>query len=256
MMIAEKRRQQILKLIEEHGAIRISNLGKRFNVTDMTIRRDIDFLSQQGLVNRVHGGAISEKEGNLPLATTFLKRNREFRPEKERIANKARAFVSADDTIIIDGGSTNECFARALNPALHLRIITHGLNIAHIISEQENHELYVPGGMLNRLTMTFTGREVEAMYEEVNADTLFLCASGVSLNKGLTDPVWLDASIKKTMIRSSKSVILLLDSHKFELVSSRTFASLNEVDIVITDNRLDPVIQSKYISAGVKLITA
>jgi len=256
MMIAEKRRQEILKLIEEHGAIRISNLGKSFNVTDMTIRRDIDFLSEQGLVNRVHGGAISEKEGNLQLATTFLKRNREFRPEKERIANKARSFVNADDTIIIDGGSTNECFARVLSPTLPLRVVTHGLNIAHIIAEQANHELYVPGGMLNRLTMTFSGREVEAMYEEVNADTLFLCASGVSLENGLTDPVWLDTSIKKTMIRSSSRVILLIDSHKFELVSSRTFASLNEVDIVITDNRLDPVIQNKYGSAGVKLLIA
>ncbi|MBN2323445.1 MAG: DeoR/GlpR transcriptional regulator [Spirochaetes bacterium] len=256
MMIAEKRRQQILSLIEEHGAIRISNLGKRFNVTDMTIRRDIDFLSQQGLVNRVHGGAISEKEGNLQLATTFLKRNREFRPEKERIASRACSFVSAGDTIIIDGGSTNECFARALSPALHLKIVTHGLNIAYSIAAHENHELYVPGGMLNRLTMTFTGREVEAMYEEVNADTLFLCASGLSLKKGLTDPVWLDTSIKKTMIRSSRKVILLLDSHKFELVSSRTFASPDEVDIVITDNKLDPAIRSKYQSAGVKLIIA
>ena len=256
MMIAEKRRQEILKLIEEQGAIRISNLGKRFNVTDMTIRRDIDFLSEQGLVNRVHGGAISEKEGSLQLATTFLKRNREFRPQKELIAQKACSYVSAGDTIIIDGGSTNECFARALAAAPSLRVITHGLNIAHILSDQENHELYVPGGKLNRLTMTFFGREVEAMYEEVNADTLFLCASGASLEKGLTDPVWLDASIKKMMIRSSGRVILLLDSHKFEMVASRTFASLDEVDIVITDDRLDPSIRDRYRSSGVNLVIA
>jgi len=255
-MIAEKRRQEILKLIEEHGAIRISNLGKKFNVTDMTIRRDIDFLSQQGLVNRVHGGAVSEKEGSLHLATTFLKRNKEFRAEKEQIAKKAGTFVSAGDTVIIDGGSTNECFARVLSPTLPLRVITHGLNIARIVAEHENHELYVPGGKLNKLTMTFSGREVESMYEEVNADTLFLSASGVSLDKGLTDPVWLDPSIKKTMIRSSSMVILLLDSHKFEFVSSRTFASLHDIDIAITDKRLDPGILDRYRSAGVKLLIA
>jgi DeoR/GlpR family transcriptional regulator of sugar metabolism len=253
-MIAEKRRQEILRLIEEQGSIRISNLGKRFNVTDMTIRRDIDFLSDLGMVKRVHGGAISEGEGNINLATTFLKRNREYKPEKERIGTRAQDFVENNTTIIIDGGSTNECFANKLDPQKKLRIVTHGLNIAWILSENENHELFVPGGILNRLTMTFTGREVESIYEELNADILFLSASGVSLAKGLTDPAWLDTSIKKAMIRSSKKVVLLIDSHKFELVSSRTFAALQEVDTIITDESLGEDTAGIYRENGINLI--
>jgi DeoR/GlpR family transcriptional regulator of sugar metabolism len=256
MMIAEKRRQEILKLIEKHGAIRISNLGKTFDVTDMTIRRDIDYLSNKGLVNRVHGGAVSEREGNLQLATTFLKRNQENRPEKERIAKKAQLYVSENSTIIIDGGSTNEFFARALDPNINLKIITHALNIAWILSENENHEIFVPGGRLNRLTMTFSGREVETMYEEINADILFICASGLSIDKGLTDPMWLDTSIKKAMIGSSSKVILLIDSHKFDLVSSRTFADLKDIDVVITDSNLDQELNDNYLTAGVKLVVA
>jgi len=255
-MIAEKRRQEILRLIEEQGSIKISNLGKKFNVTDMTVRRDIDYLSERGLIKRVHGGAVSENDQSVNLATTFLKRNREFTLEKESIGLKAQEFVKNNQTIIIDGGSTNESFAKKLNPALHLKIITHALNIAWLLSRNENYDLFVPGGILNRLTMTFTGREVERVYEELNADILFASASGISLEKGITDPTWLDTSIKKTMIRASKQVILLIDSHKFELVSSRTFASANEADIIITDNNLNPEIREKYIEAGINLVLA
>jgi DeoR family fructose operon transcriptional repressor len=254
-MIAEKRRQEILHLIEEQGSIRISNLGKRFDVTDMTIRRDIDYLSDLGLVKRVHGGAVSD-EGKINLATTFLKRNQEYKPEKERIGKRAQEFVEEGLTLIIDGGSTNEVFARHLDPHKKLKIITHALNIAWIVSENENHALLVPGGILNRLTMTFTGREVERMYEEINADILFLSASGLSLENGLTDPQWLDTSIKKAMIKSSRKVVLLIDSHKFGLVSSRTFAMPQEVHMVITDKSLQHVFVEECAERGIELILA
>ena len=102
-MIAQQRRQHILKLIEEQGFIRISNLGRQFDVTDMTIRRDIDYLSELGMVRRVHGGAVSENDQGIDLATTFLKRNREFTSEKERIGLKAQEFVKENMTIFIDG---------------------------------------------------------------------------------------------------------------------------------------------------------
>ncbi len=254
-MIAEQRRQEILRFIEENGSIKISNLGKKFNVTDMTVRRDIDSLSERGLIKRVHGGAVSGND-NLDLATTFLKRNREFTLEKDRIGLKAQDYVENNQTIIIDGGTTNETFARNLNPGLHLKIITHALNIAWQLSIHENYDLFVPGGILNRLTMTFSGREVERIYEELNADVLFASASGISLQKGLTDPTWLDTSIKKTMIGASRQVILLIDSHKFELVSSRTFASVNDINIIITDHNLDPEVHEKYIDAGINLVLA
>ena len=265
-MVADKRRQEILQLIERYGSIRISNLGKMFDVTDMTIRRDIDHLSEQGLVRRVHGGAVHEgsvhervpngTEQNLNLATTFLKRNREYVAQKKNIGALAQDFVEDGKTIIIDGGSTNECFARMIDPKKKLRIITHGINIAWILSGNENHDLFVAGGILNRLTMTFSGAEVREIYGELNADTLFIAASGLSLDKGLTDPSWYDTSIKKTMIRASKKVILLIDSHKFNLISSRTFASIDELDCIVTDEQLDPFIGEKYTEAGVNLLLA
>jgi DeoR/GlpR family transcriptional regulator of sugar metabolism len=255
-MIAQQRRQHILKLIEEQGFIRISNLGKQFDVTDMTIRRDIDYLSELGLVRRVHGGAVSENDQGIDLATTFLKRNREFTSEKERIGLKAQDFVKENMTIFIDGGSTNELFARHLDPKKPLKVITHALNIAWILSQNENHELFVPGGILNRLTMTFNGPEVEKLYDELNADALFIAASGLSLEKGLTDPTWLDSSIKKAMIASSRSVILLIDSHKFDLVSSRTFASIDQVHHIITDHGIDGELLDKYCSTGVDILLA
>jgi len=254
-MIADQRRQEILRLIEEQGFIRISNLGKTFDVTDMTIRRDIDFLSELGLVRRVHGGAVSENEG-INLATTFLKRNTEFTSEKERIGLRAQEFVEEGSTIFIDGGSTNELFARHIDPKKNLKIITHALNIAWILSQNENHELFVPGGILNRLTMTFNGPEVEKIYEELNADVLFIAASGISLENGLTDPTWLDSSIKKAMIASSKMVILLIDSHKFDLVSSRTFSTLKQVDLLITDSGIDKEKLERYCSTGIDILLA
>jgi DeoR family transcriptional regulator of aga operon len=272
-MLAEQRREEILNLIEQEGFIRISNLGERFNVTDMTIRRDIDYLSELGLVRRVHGGAVygpghqggrtaqgapaaagePENDESMNLATTFLKRNREFPGEKELIGKRAQAMVRPGSTIIVDGGSTNEAFARNLDPNAPLKVITHALNVAFLLSAFENIELLVPGGILNRLTMTFSGSEVTRLYEELNADTAFVSASGVSLEKGLTDPLWLDASIKKAIVRSSSRVVLLIDSHKFELVSARTFASLSEVDAVVTDSGLDHEIVQRYSDAGVRL---
>jgi DeoR family fructose operon transcriptional repressor len=264
-MFAERRRQEILKLIEERGFVRISNLGKKFNVTDMTIRRDIDHLSERGLVRRVHGGAVSEfssppepdgRDQSVKLATTFLKRNLEFGLQKEKIGRRAQEFVDPGSTIIIDGGTTNEAFAERLDRTMSLRVITHALNIACLLSHAESFELFVPGGLLNRLTMSFTGMEVERMYEELNADILFLCASGISLHRGLTDPTWLDTSIKKAMVRASRRKILLIASHKFDLVSSRTFASLEDIDTVVTDDGLDGELYRKYVDAEVDLILA
>lgn len=255
-MIAEQRRQQILQLIEQQGSIRISNLGRLFNVTDMTIRRDIDHLSELGLVRRVHGGAVSESDQPIKLATTFLKRKTEYESEKERIGSRAQEYVKNGTTIIIDGGSTNVLFSQRIDPHLNLKIITHALNIAYMLSENENHEIFVPGGLLNRLTMTFNGPEVEAIYRELNADVLFVAASGLSLEQGLTDPTWLDTSIKKAMIKSSRMVILLIDSHKFDLVSSRTFASLDQVDLIITDSGIDKKVHERYCSTGIDIILA
>jgi DeoR/GlpR family transcriptional regulator of sugar metabolism len=94
------------------------------------------------------------------------------------------------------------------------------------------------------------------MYDELNADVLFVAASGVSLQKGLTDPTWLDSSIKKAMIRSSKRVILLIDPHKFDLVSSRTYASIDQVDSIITDRSISEDILQKYRLADVNVILA
>ena len=255
-MIAEKRRHEILKLIEQRGSIRISKLGKLFNVNNMTIRRDIDFLSEKGLVKRVHGGAISEPDGNINLATTFLKRNMEYIHEKELIGKKAQELVTDNSTVIIDGGSTNECFARYLDPRKKLRVITHALNIAWMISNNDNHELLMAGGILNRLTMTFNGMEVENFYNEVNADISFVSASGISLENGLTDPEWLDTSLKKAMIKSSKKIICLLDHHKFELVTSRTFAPLNALDTIITDSKVSPELIKQYVDVGINIIIA
>jgi DeoR/GlpR family transcriptional regulator of sugar metabolism len=255
-MIADQRRKSILRLIEEQGFIRISNLGKQFDVTDMTIRRDIDYLSELGLVRRVHGGAVSDGEQGINLATTFLKRNTEFTSEKQRIGTRAQDFVHEGSTIFIDGGSTNELFARNIDPNKRLKVITHALNIAWLLSQNENHELFVPGGILNRLTMTFNGPEVETIFEELNADVLFIAASGISLENGLTDPTWLDSSIKKSMIQSARMVILLIDSHKFDLVSSRTFASIDQLDLIITDSDIDRDMLSRYCSIGVDILLA
>ena len=278
-MLAERRREEILNLIESEGFIRISNLGRRFNVTDMTIRRDIDHLSELGLVRRVHGGAVqgapdarlgsaryggggtspaspADADQPISLATTYLKRDQEYPREKERIGIRAQELVTPGSTIIIDGGSTSVAFARHLDPGASIRVITHALNVACLLASRESCELFVPGGLLNRLTMTFSGREVERMYEELNADTAFLSASGLTLEKGLTDPTWLDASIKKVILRASMRVILLIDSHKFGLVSARTFARLDQVDTVVTDRNLPGEFRERYQEAGVHLILA
>ena len=104
--------------------------------------------------------------------------------------------------------------------------------------------------------MTFNGPEVETIYRELNADVLFIASSGISLEEGLTDPTWLDTSIKKAMIKSSRKVILLIDSHKFDLISSRTFASLDQVDLIITDSSFDREIHERYCSTGIDIILA
>jgi DeoR family transcriptional regulator of aga operon len=94
------------------------------------------------------------------------------------------------------------------------------------------------------------------MYEELNADTAFISASGLTLEKGLTDPTWLDASIKKVILRASMRVVLLIDSHKFGLVSARTFARLDQVDAVVTDRNLSGEVRERYQEAGVHLLLA
>lgn len=236
-MFSVQRLEEITRILEKEGAVDVNSLCERFNVTGKTIRQDLTKLEELGLVERFHGGASLKQNGNNVFP--ILQRKRQNVPEKKRIAAAAQKYIEERDIIIIDGGSTNLEIAKVLGDK-ELTVITNDLTIAGELISRENITLYLAGGKLRREgVLTLLGNDTEKMIQRYNANKLFLGTSALDFKQGLTVFSAEEVEVKRAMIHSAKQVICLADYSKFHQLAFVSFASLEDIDILITDNRIN-----------------
>jgi len=231
-MLAAERHARIAQLIARQNAVTVSDLCKRFSVSDMTIRRDLQRLEKEGILIRTHGGAVARV---VESDADYGEREQAQRAEKDAIACVAASLVSPGETIFMDAGTTTAQLARHLHGKMGLTVITNSLYVLRELGGDEQIDLIATGGTVRQSTLSFVGSWAEQMIAHFHADRLFLAATAVDLERGLFNSNVYELGIKQQMIQNARHVILLADHTKFGNQSTVKIADLDVVHCVITD---------------------
>ncbi|MHB1653081.1 MAG: DeoR/GlpR family DNA-binding transcription regulator [Desulfitobacteriaceae bacterium] len=248
--MTNQRQEGIRLLLLEHGYQTVTELAKNFGVSEMTIRRDLKHLSALGFIQREHGKALY-LESPSPDAL-FLLRLGEAERQKTAIGVAAASLIEDGDSIILDAGTTTLAVAQAINKSCV--VITNSLPIAGILGERPEVTVLVTGGELRGTTYALVGPLTRASFAGFNANRLFLGATGIDLERGLSTTSMLESEVKQAMLAVAKQVILVADSKKIGRVYYHTFALWDKVHVLITDNNLPEEIRSALEGLGIEVI--
>jgi DeoR family glycerol-3-phosphate regulon repressor len=229
-----KRRRQIVELVKAHGFVSVEGLARQFSVTPQTIRRDIKELSAEGLIRRYHGGAgLPSSVENISYATRKVMQLE----EKRRIAQTLARYIPDSASVFINIGTTTEEVAKALLDHRFLRVITNNLNVATILSQKEDFEVLIAGGLVRSKDRGVTGEETISFIRQFKADFGIIGISGIDMDGTLLDFDYREVRVAKEIIANSVKVFLAADHTKFGRNAMVRLCSLNEIDRLFTDRR-------------------
>jgi DeoR/GlpR family transcriptional regulator of sugar metabolism len=256
-MAPEARRARILKRIQREGRVSLADLASEHAVSAVTVHRDLQLLSEEGLLERVRGGARSLPDPPAQIETGWNARLREAAPEKDAIAAAARELIEDGSTIFIDASSTGLALAHAieLRPPVDLTLVTNSPAIALGLSAASIHVIVAPGE-LDQHMRVLTGRWTVDFLSRLTFAAAFISAAGITLNHGLTTSRSGLADTLNAAADSAERVIGLMDSTKFERSSLMTIRSAAALHLIVTDDRLDPTVAAAFRAAGVNLQVA
>ena len=253
-MLAQERRQRIFEDIETSGIASVRDLAQRFEVSTITVMRDLQELEQEGLIRRVHGGAISVRGASYE--PPFSARESQLSPEKHRIAAKAVEMIQDGDRIILDVGTTTLEIARALKGKRNLTVLVTNLRAALELASQPAIQVIVVGGRLRASELSMVGHLGEETLRTFQVDKAFIGVGGITLEHGLTEFNFDEAGMKRTMIEQARQRIVVADHTKFGKVMLMTVASLTVVDKIITGSEVDREIVTRLQQIGVEVVLA
>ncbi|HEY6794722.1 MAG TPA: DeoR/GlpR family DNA-binding transcription regulator [Kineosporiaceae bacterium] len=255
-MLARQRQERILEEVQLTGGVRVSDLVDLLGVSDMTIRRDIAILARKGLVARVHGGAtaVSDRSADEP---GFAVKSALQTVEKESIASAAAALVHPGDCVAISAGTTTFAVARQLRSVPHLTVVTNSIPAADLLhsSAREDLTVVLTGGVRTP-SDALVGPVAVAALRSLHVDWLFLGVHGIDERAGLTSPNLEEAETNRALIASARQIVVTTDSTKWGVVGLSSMARLDDVDIVVTDDALDPEAQRLLESRVRRLVIA
>lgn len=255
-MYAEERHQAIAELVATRGRVSVTELAAHFDVTTETVRRDLSTLERLKLLRRVHGGAVSVRSVTM-LEAHLSERDHEHAAEKERIARAALELLPADGcTIILDAGSTTARFAQLLPSSSQWTVITNAVPIAALLAPLPHVELQLLPGRVRTATQAAVGHATVTALGEFRADLAFVGTNGITLNHGLSTPDPEEAATKRAMIESAQRVVTLADASKVGQERTVRFAALSEVDVLVTDEAVDPADVEMFETAGLDVVRA
>ena len=254
MSTIEQRRKYILDQIVKDGFVKVSDLAESLGVTQTTIRKDLNYLESQGVLQRAHGSAIPPTQQMMDLNLS-AKKLINFEA-KQKIAEKAASLIKSDDSILVASGSTISLFAEALKPKGRLNVVSISVNISAHLGDIPGITVMQVGGILYGNSLSVLGAEASKTIESLYCSKVFFGVDGIDLDYGLTCGTGEEASITQKVMQSSQTKIVLSDSSK---VGQRGFARICEVgdiDILITDSGMPLETRQRIENMGVKLIIA
>ena len=249
-----ERRKYILDHIVRDGFVKVAELSESLGVTQATIRKDLNYLESQGVLQRAHGSAMPT---TLPVMDINLSTKKLINFEaKQKIAEKAVEMIQTDDSIMIASGSTITVFAESLKPKGRLNVVSISVNISAHLGDIPGITVMQVGGILYGNTLSVLGAEASNTIENIFCSKVFFGVDGIDLDYGITCGTGEEASITYKMMQSSQNSIVLADSSKIGKRGFARICELSEIDILSTDSGLTMETRRRIEEMGVKLIIA
>lgn len=251
-MLAEERRASLLKEVTSRGYIEVSEMSARFDVSEPTIRRDLDQLQEEGKLIRTRGGAIAATRSTTLVVPYETKRHANTE-QKQRIAVEAVKFVREGDRIILDAGSTNFELALKLMQSRMLTVVTNDLRIGVQLAGNPNIELISTGGIARAAVYSLVGPETIDFLHSIHVETTFVAVDAVHPDGGVYNNIPEEAGVKKAMIQAAEKVILVVDSSKFDSRGFAHICDLDRIDVLITDSDVPEATLERFQQSDVEV---
>lgn len=246
-----KRQELIYEIILERGDSSVAELANHFDVSEITIRRDLDDLQEQGLIKRgVVGVDIQDQDERIPV----IKRINEECIFKKNIAKKAVELIGDSTTIFLGSGSTTACMVPYIISKNNFTVVTNAINIGYELARGEDLSIVVIGGLLRKSELSLIGHISEQALSELRVDKVFMGIKAIDLIYGLTNDYLPEVVTDRKIFSMNTETIILADHTKFGKVSSAFVAPINQVSILITDEKTDPEILHGIQKQGVEVI--
>lgn len=251
-----ERQQKILELVLQNNGITIAEICETFAVSEMTARRDLQDLEREGLLRRVHGGAVNNQGRSYEPPLQL--RSNEHSSRKQAIGMAAAAFVYDGDSIALDVGTTTLEIARALHGKRNLTVVTASLPIANefisSFSLSGDIRLILTGGIVRAGEFSMIGEYAARTYSQLHVDKAFLGIGGISIEDGLTEYNLEDASVKRSILHSARRIIVVADGSKFGRTTFASVGSLSDIDIIITDSSAPTEMVNRLQEMGIEVV--
>jgi len=240
-LLAEQRRALILDEVRRRGGVRVNELTRKLGVSDMTVRRDLDTLARQGVLEKVHGGAVPVVEASTHEPGFEAKSGLEL-TAKEDIARAAADLVSPGTAIALSGGTTTYALAQHLLDVPDLTVVTNSVRVADVFhaaqrtsGQRQGAAAVVLTGGVRTPSDSLVGPVADQAIASLHFDVLFLGVHGISLEAGLSTPNLAEAETNRRLVQSARRVVVVADHTKWGTVGLSSFATLEQVDTLVTD---------------------
>ncbi|WP_067926800.1 DeoR/GlpR family DNA-binding transcription regulator [Alicyclobacillus shizuokensis] len=253
-MLAAQRRKEIYHMLATRGQVELQELAAHFQVSMMTIRRDLEQLEQEGKARRVHGGAIVGEQKWMPDSLE-VKSTANIQ-QKQAVARKVMTLLKPNRSIFLDAGSTAYEVAKELTASFlePLTVCTPDLQIALLLSQTPRFQVYACGGLVDSATASFGGAFATRMIRSLHADLALIGCDGLTLKDGAMSARVEQVSVKQAMMERSLQVALMTDSSKLGRVSFATIAPLHAFDYAVMDDGVDETLSEGLKKSGVQVV--
>ncbi len=245
-----ERRQSLSELLRKQPGLRVPELARALGISEGTVRNDLNALEQQGRLTRVHGGAVLNEQPQFPSSSFNIRYHNEA-AAKMKMARLAALLVNDGDSLFLDASTTVYYLARQLVERQRLRVVTNGIDVARLMAENPTNMVILLGGTVGSDGSSVTGLLSEQALEELRMQKTFISSSGFSVERGMTDVHLAGAHLKRKAIASAQQVLALVGSNKLGKEDLTSFAGINQIDHLFTDDGLSDEWRTHLIQVGV-----
>ncbi|MFJ3958057.1 DeoR/GlpR family DNA-binding transcription regulator [Arthrobacter sp. NPDC090010] len=259
-MFAEERHTAVVELLSAHGRVTVTELAQRFAITPETVRRDLATLEELGALRRVHGGAVAPDHSST-TESSVPERLATHSEQKQRIAAAALSLLPRGTaSVILDAGTSTEALARLIaqrpEGSPELLVLTNSIPIAAILSSAPGVALHFLGGRVRGVTQAAVGAGTVAELQDLRPDIAFLGTNGIQAGFGLSTPDPEEAAVKAAFVQAAGRVVVLADASKLDAGSLVRFATLDQMDTLVTDGELSAELSDALSTAEAEAIQA
>ena len=251
-MLAVERRNLILEKLQDEKKVVVSELSILFDVSEETIRRDLDKLDKEGLATKSYGGAVLNESTSLDMPFNIRKK-RNLRG-KQVIAELVSSLVQEGEHIIVDPSTSAVAIAKALKSRKRLTVITNSIEVLVELSDVSGWDVICTGGTLRENYLALVGSRTTDVIASFHADKAILSCKGINMDNGITDSNEMFSQVKQTMLKSAKQRILAVDHTKFDNIAFSRICELSAIDMVVTDLRPSEEWMNYFAEKGIRCL--